>query len=105
MNSTATAVLATAVLAALVWVDPIYLPLIGIGPLLTGAVAGALGARPRPVAAVWFAAGVITLAADLAVTGEDAAFHAVVAVVTAAVAAAATWAARAVRRRPAGAAR
>lgn len=85
MNKRISTTLATVAIAALAWVDPIYLPLILLGPILTGLIAGAKGAAPRLVAIPWFAAGIVTLVLDLAINGEDMAFHAVVAAFTAAV--------------------
>lgn len=82
-------VAAALVLAALAWVDPIYLLLITLGPIVAGVVAGARGVEPRLVAATWFLAGLLVLVTDLVVNGEDVAFHAVVAVFTAALGAAA----------------
>ena len=87
MNQRIAVVLATVAIAALAWVDPIYIPMILFGPIVSGLVAGAKGVAPRVVAIPWFAAGIVTLIADLAINGEDVAFHAVVAVVTAGVAA------------------
>lgn len=74
---------AAILIAALAWIDPLFLPLIGLGPILSGLAAGAAGVAPRTVATVWFAAGLLMLASDLLINNEDVAFHAVVAAVTA----------------------
>lgn len=74
---------AAALIAALAWVDPLFLPLIGLGPIVSGLAAGATGTPPRTVAVVWFTAGLLVLVSDLVINGEDVAFHAVVALVTA----------------------
>lgn len=74
--------LGAALIAALAWVDPVYIPMILLGPLLTGLVVGLRGAAWRPAAAAWGIAGLVTLVVDLAINGEDVAFHAVVTVVT-----------------------
>lgn len=74
--------LGAALIAALSWVDPLYLVLILFGPLLTGLVVGLRGAAWRPAAAAWGIAGLVTLVADLAINGEDAAFHAAATVIT-----------------------
>jgi hypothetical protein len=78
------------VIAALAWIDLVFLPLITLGPIVCGAIAGVRGVAARPVAAMWFAAGMLMLASDLAINQEDAAFHAIVAVLTATLAAAFT---------------
>jgi hypothetical protein len=78
-------VLAVIAIAALAWIDPLYLPLITFGPILSGLAAGAAGHPPRRVAAVWLAAGLCVLVTDLVVHHEDVAFHAAVATITAAI--------------------
>jgi hypothetical protein len=85
-----TIVLSAVVIAALAWIDPIFVPLVLLGPLVSGVVAGRRGVAPRQMAAVWFLAGLLMLVSDLVINNEDVAFHAVVAVVTAALAAGAT---------------
>src|SRR5690242_2294086 len=70
------------VVAGLYWIDPLFVPLALIGPLVTGALAGRRG-HAAAVALAWFAAGIISLVLDLAINGEDAAFHLGLAVVTA----------------------
>jgi hypothetical protein len=79
-----TAILSVAAISALAWIDPVYVPLITLGPILSGLAAGAAGAEARVVALTWFAAGVIVLLTDLAINHEDVAFHLVVACLTAA---------------------
>ena len=74
----------TAVLAGLLWIDPLFLPLVLVGPIVTGVVAARMDVV-RPAAVAWFAAGLITLAIDWAVNDEDQVFHLVMAVWTAAV--------------------
>lgn len=74
--------LGAALIAALAWVDSVYIPMILLGPLLTGLVIGLRGAAWRPAAAAWAIAGLLTLVVDLAINGEDVAFHAVVTVLT-----------------------
>jgi hypothetical protein len=91
----------TVAIAALAWIDPLYLPLIAFGPLVSGVAAGASGVPPRIVALTWLGAGVLVLLTDLAINHEDVAFHAVVATITAAVGAAAGWAGSRRRRRSA----
>ena len=85
-----TIVLSAIVIAAVAWIDPIFVPLVLLGPLVSGVVAGRRVVAPRQMAAVWFLAGLLMLASDLLINHEDVAFHAVVAIVTAGIAAGAT---------------
>lgn len=75
------AALAVAV-AGLYWIDPLFLPLALLGPIVTGAIAGRHG-MTLPVALAWAAAGVVTLVLDVLINGEDALFHLGLAAVTA----------------------
>ena len=88
-----------AALAGLAWIDPVYIPMILLGPIVLGAAFGAAGHDSRVAAMPWLAAGIITLVADAVVNAEDVAFHAVVAVFTALVAAGCSAAARRVAAR------
>jgi hypothetical protein len=85
-NQTRNATIGAVAIAAVAWIDPLYLPLILLGPVASGLVAGAAGAAPRTMAATWFAAGILVLLTDLLINHEDVAFHAVVAAITAALA-------------------
>lgn len=82
-HTTPTVMLSALAIAALAWVDPVYIPLITLGPVLSGLAAGAAGVEPRLVALTWFSAGIVVLLTDLVINQEDVAFHAVVAAVTA----------------------
>jgi hypothetical protein len=98
MSTRATRVaLAAVAIGALAWVDPLFILLITLGPLVSGIVAGVYGVDSRTMALVWFLAGVLMLVSDLVINNEDVAFHAGVAVVTAAIAAGAAWLGRRVR--------
>ena len=89
----------TVLLAGLFWIDPLFLPLVLVGPIVTGVVAARHDAV-RPAAMAWFAAGLITLVLDWAINDEDQAFHLVMAVWTAGVTLASGMAtARTLRRR------
>jgi hypothetical protein len=88
-----------ALISALAWVDPLYIPMILFGPLLTGLVVGLRGADWRPAGAAWGIACLLTLVVDLAINGEDVAFHAVVTVLTVALLRAAAAAANLAHRR------
>ncbi len=90
--------LSAVALSALAWIDPLYIPLITLGPIVTGLVAGATGAVPARVAAIWLSGGILVLLTDLAVNQEDVAFHAVVAAITACLSGGAGALARRLRR-------
>lgn len=77
----AATVAAAGVIGALAWIDPVFLPLILFGPLVTGAIAGRLGWRRRWIVAAWALGGLTMLVSDLVINQEDVAFHAAVAVV------------------------
>src|SRR5690349_5470166 len=78
-------------ISALAWVDPIFLPLVLLGPLATGFVVGLRGGRCRYVALAWAIAGAGMLVSDWIANHEDRAFHAVLTVVMVALASAAWW--------------
>jgi hypothetical protein len=84
-------VIAVVAIGALAWIDPLFIPLVTLGPLVSGLVAGAYGVDSRTVALVWFLGGMLMLVSDLAINHEDVAFHAAVAVITAAIGAGAAW--------------
>ena len=69
------------VIGALAWVDPIFLPLVLIGPLVTGLVVGLRGGPLLPVTGAWLMGGIIMLVSDAVSNNEDKAFHAVLSVV------------------------
>lgn len=99
-HATRTIALAAVAIAGLAWIDPLFIPLVTLGPLLSGLAAGAAGAPPRHVALVWLAAGMLMLVSDLAINQEDVVFHAVVGIVDGALAlGAAALGARLHRRR------
>ena len=79
--------LAAALLGQLVgqlaWIDPLFIPLVVAGPLLTGAVAASRGLPALWPAVLWASAGLAMLWTDWVVNHEDQVFHLVVAVVTA----------------------
>ena len=94
---TVSIVVAAAAIGALAWIDPIFVPLVTLGPLVSGLVAGTRGIEPRTVALVWFLGCAVMLVTDLVINHEDVAFHAVLAVFTAAVGAGAAWVGHRVR--------
>ena len=84
-------VLAGFVIGALAWIDPIFIPLVLAGPIITGAVAASRGIRLAWVVLAWAIAGVSMILSDWIVNHEDVFFHAALTVVMPALAAAA-WA-------------
>jgi hypothetical protein len=94
-----TAVLLGLIVTALFWIDPLFIPLALLGPLVVGAIAGARGERWLWVAVVWIVAGVGAVVSDYVVNQEDVGFHIVLTVVMVGLASLAWWVARAVRSR------
>ena len=88
---------AAIIIGALAWIDPLFVPLVTLGPLVSGAVAGAKGVEPRTAALAWFGGGLLMLLSDLVINGEDVLFHLVLAIFTASVAAGAAWAGSRIR--------
>jgi hypothetical protein len=86
-KQTNTLIIASIAIGALAWLDPLFIPLITLGPLVSGLIAGAYRVRPRLVAIPWVCGGLLMLVSDLVINHEDVAFHAVVAVFTALLAA------------------
>jgi hypothetical protein len=94
-----TAVLLGLIVTALFWIDPLFIPLALLGPLVVGAIAGARGERWLWVAVVWIVAGVGAVVSDYVVNQEDVGFHIVLTVIMVGLASLAWWVARAVRAR------
>jgi hypothetical protein len=90
-----TAVLLGLIVTALFWIDPLFIPLALLGPVVVGAVAGARGEQWLWVAVVWIVAGVGAVVSDYVVNEEDVGFHIVLTVIMVALASAAWWVARA----------
>ena len=100
MNRRTVTIIAAAVaIAALAWIDPLFVPLVTLGPLVSGFAAGMAGVDARAAAIAWFLGGVGMLVSDLVINNEDVLFHAVVALFTAAVAAGAAALGGMLRRR------
>ena len=91
MPKYAYAILAGLAISALAWLDPIFLPLVLLGPLVSGLVVGLRGGEWRYVAAAWAIAGAGMLVSDWIANHEDRAFHAMLTVVMVALASAAWW--------------
>jgi uncharacterized membrane-anchored protein len=83
-------------ITALFWLDPIFIPLALLGPV----VFGVLAARRRLpwlwVAVVWFVAGVGAVISDWVVNHEDVAFHIGLTAVMIVLASLAWWVTRAI---------
>ena len=76
----AAAVLGHVVLGALGWLDPLFLPLALLGPVVAGAVAAARSVSFAWVAVFWFSGGMAWLWTDWVFLDEDQLFHLVVSV-------------------------
>jgi hypothetical protein len=73
-------------IAALAWIDPLFIPLVLAGPIVSGVVCATRGVAFRWPAAAWAASGGVMLVSDWIVNNEDQVFHAVLAVVMVALA-------------------
>lgn len=71
------------VIAALAWVDVLFIPLALLGPVVVGAASAARQGSRLAVAAMWFLAGIGMLLTDWMVNSEDRMFHLVLAVIMA----------------------
>ena len=69
------------VVGLLGWVDPLFIPLVLLGPVVTGAVTAARGASYLWIAVLWCSAGLSMAWTDWVVNREDLVFHLVLAVV------------------------
>lgn len=63
------------------WFDPIFIPLVLLGPVVSGAVAAARGVPYAWIGALWCSAGLALLWTDWVVNNEDLLFHLALAVV------------------------
>jgi hypothetical protein len=70
-----TAVVLGLVVSALLWIDPIFIPLALAGPLVWGAFAGAQKLSSLWPLAVSAVAGLGALVSDYVINQEDVAFH------------------------------
>jgi hypothetical protein len=87
----ASAVVLGLVLTALFWIDPLFIPLVLLGPPLTGAIAARRGMPLAWIATAWLVAGLGAIVSDYVVNQEDVVFHVVLTVFVVGLAAAA-WA-------------
>lgn len=63
------------------WIDPLFVPLVLLGPVVTGAVAAARRVPSLLVAVLWCSAGLDMAWTDWLVNREDVAFHLLLAAV------------------------
>lgn len=91
-------VAAGAAIGALAWVDAFFIPLVLLGPLVTGFIVGWRGGAWRYPATAWLLGGLVMLVSDALVNHEDKAFHAALSVVLVALTSAAWRVARRLRR-------
>ena len=87
------------IFSQLAWIDPLFIPLVLLGPIVTGIVFAVQARRARDAALTWGLAGLLMLISDFVVNHEDVGFHAGIAVVTAAIAAGACAGVGAMRKR------
>ena len=69
------------IVGSLGWLDPLFIPLVLAGPLVTGAIAGARQVRYAWIALLWCSAGLNMVWTDWVVNHEDQLFHLVLSVV------------------------
>ena len=69
------------VVAQLGWIDPLFIVLVVVGPLVTGALAAAHRVRLAWIAVLWCSVGIGMAWSDWVVNREDVAFHLATAVV------------------------
>ena len=74
-SSLLAAVVAGQLIGLLGWIDPLFVPLVLLGPVFTGAVAAARRVRYPWIAALWCSAGLNMTWTDWVVNQEDAGFH------------------------------
>jgi hypothetical protein len=75
------AVVGGLVVGALAWIDPLFIPLVLLGPIVSGLVVGIRGGSGRYLALAWVIAGVSMIVSDWVKNHEDVAFHVVLTVV------------------------
>ena len=85
------AIVAGVAIGFLAWLDPIFIPLVLLGPLVTGLVVGRRGGEWRYLALAWAIGGLHMLVSDWILNHEDRAFHVAITVVMVGLASAA-WA-------------
>jgi hypothetical protein len=69
------------VIGAIAWIDPLFVPLVLAGPIISGAAGGLRGIPLRWLALVWVVAGISMIVSDWALNHEDRLFHTVLTLV------------------------
>jgi hypothetical protein len=84
MSRTTSSLVAAALLGQVVgllgWIDPLFVPLVLLGPVVTGAVVAARGTSYWWAATLWCSAGLNMAWTDWVVNREDVSFHLALAV-------------------------
>ena len=80
-SSLVTAALLGQLVGLLGWIDPLFIPLVLLGPMITGAVAAASRLSYAWIAVLWCSAGLSMTLTDWVVNREDVVFHLVLSVV------------------------
>ena len=75
LSSLVAAALLGQLVGQLGWIDPLFVPLVLAGPLVSGAVGAARGVRFAWVAVLWASAGLAMAWSDWLVNRDDVAFH------------------------------
>src|SRR4051812_35369979 len=79
MSRISSNLIAAAVLGQLIgllgWIEPLFVPLVLLAPVITGAVAAARRIGYSRVAVLWCSAGINMMWTDWAVNHEDVGFH------------------------------
>ena len=83
-------------ITALFWVDPVFIPLALLGPLVFGVVGARRGLPWLWVAVVWLVAGLGAVSSDWVANQEDVAFHIALTAVMIGLASLAWWVTRAI---------
>jgi hypothetical protein len=92
------------VVGLLGWLDPLFIPLVLAGPLITGAIAASRQVRYGWIALLWFSAGLNMVWTDWVVGNEDQVFHLALSVLMPVLAGIGWGVVRLARRRALGAA-
>jgi hypothetical protein len=87
MSRLTSSLIAAAVLGQLVgllsWIDPLFIPLVLLGPVISGAVAAARQIPYPWIAVLWCSAGVNMLWTEWIINQEDVVFHLALSVIMA----------------------
>jgi hypothetical protein len=60
---------------ALFWIDPLFIPIVLLGPTVTGVLAALRGLPLAWIAIAWLVAGLGAVVSDFAINHEDVVFH------------------------------